>query len=251
MCRATIHFDGSCWPRNPGGTARAGWHIEFEDGRTVNGNKVIGENSTNNIAEWGALVESLYDAVANGADAVDIYGDSKLVIDILNGQWRAKKSHIKAYRDAARKVLEDLSDWSATWIPRRENEHADRLSNVGIYPPLPNKKGGSRYGDVRHSLGCSGARVRHGRHTVAASMSSPRGRSNARPVEGDPTVLGSGKRGGANRDLGGGSGMSGVGPAGNKYVHAARETLSGPESAPEKSRSNRPSEKMPAPEYCI
>lgn len=250
MSRAIIHFDGSCWP-NPGGVARGGWVIEFEDGRTINGHKTIAERSTNNVAEWGALLESLYEAAQNGADAVDVFGDSQHVILILNGEWRAKQGHIKAYKAAVYKVLSEMLDWSATWVPRKENAHADRLSTSGICSPLPATKGGSRRGNARHSLERSRARVRHGRHAMAASVSSLRLARNGRVVEGDPTVFGSQGAGGPG-DQGGSGGLSRSGRAGNKYVHAARETPDGLESAPEKGRSKLPSENMPAQlDYCI
>ena len=37
LLAAIVWFDGSCGPRNPGGTAKGGWVIETNDGRRIEG----------------------------------------------------------------------------------------------------------------------------------------------------------------------------------------------------------------------
>jgi len=131
--KATIHFDGSCEPRNPGGNARGGWTIKLQNGRSFSGSKFIASDSTNNVAEFGALRFALEHAVQVGATEFEILGDSKLVIECLNGEWMVRKHHLfKILRRIRRTLLGRL--WTARWIPRAQNAQADFLSTHTFSP---------------------------------------------------------------------------------------------------------------------
>ncbi len=51
---------------------------------------VVGTKSTNNVAEYHGLLRGLEAAVEMGADDVDFYMDSKLVVEQMNGRWKIK-----------------------------------------------------------------------------------------------------------------------------------------------------------------
>lgn len=126
---ADLFFDGSCEPVNPGGRAVGGYVIIPETGEQVKGCSVIAENSTNNIAEFGALMLGLRKALDIGIDDLRIRGDSMLVIKLITGRWKARKVHICRLLAEARGLLQSFGNWEASWIPRAQNAEADALSS--------------------------------------------------------------------------------------------------------------------------
>ncbi len=132
----TLRFDGSCNP-NPGGIPSYGWHIDGPDGlRFADGIGTCPMSDpslcTNNTAEWAGLRAGLLwlSKFRLTIDVLEIRGDSNLVINVLNGDWKSKKPHLTALRDECRMLLDmiDAGHIEATWIPREENAEADRLS---------------------------------------------------------------------------------------------------------------------------
>ena len=126
----TIYFDGLCEP-NPGGIATYGYVIS-RGGKTLEegGGAVTGEETTNNIAEYTGLVRALERAVALGltVGAVKVFGDSKLVISQVTGEWRVRDRKLAPLYLAARALVEKFERPTLSWVPREQNKEADRLS---------------------------------------------------------------------------------------------------------------------------
>jgi ribonuclease HI len=82
---------------------------------------------TGNQAEYYTLVRALADLneVAEKDSVVEIYGDSKLVISQINGDWKARNPTMKQYRDICQSRLQPYS-WEAQWWPR---EHSMQFFN--------------------------------------------------------------------------------------------------------------------------
>jgi len=124
-----IHFDGAC-DRNPGCSAFGFSHskldteVHFECG-------FIGENYTNNYAEYSALLKALlYCKFANVNNPV-IKGDSALVVNQVNGQWKVKCANLKDINTQCRKLMREV-EANLVWIPREENIRADYLSKLPL-----------------------------------------------------------------------------------------------------------------------
>lgn len=125
-----IHFDGSCEP-NPGGVATFGWTLHDPKGTLAAlGGGILRERPfTNNCAEYRALAAALIFASKEFHDIpLVIYGDSKLVVEQVNGRWKCKKPWLQAHLGRVKHLLGLFSWWELTWIPREENEEADALS---------------------------------------------------------------------------------------------------------------------------
>lgn len=131
-----LYFDGACESTNPGGRCTYGWsiidpmtrkEIAFNSGIAKEPDTPL---STNNYAEWTALLYGLLFLVEEGWQGkLDIYGDSMLVIKQVTGRWRCHKEHLRQCRDLAWYLLDKLgSNFHAQWIPRRENVYCDSLS---------------------------------------------------------------------------------------------------------------------------
>ena len=93
---------------------------------------VVGRKSTNNVAEYHGLLRGLEAAVAMGADEVEFYMDSKLVVEQINGRWKIKHPDMQKLAIEARGLLDQIGSFSLQWVPRAKNKVADALSNVAM-----------------------------------------------------------------------------------------------------------------------
>lgn len=93
--------------------------------------KYIGE-TTNNNAEYNALICGLEEAKAIGADEVMVNLDSELVVKQLNGEYRVKNAEIKPLFEEAIAGLKKFKAFKICHIDRSENKDADKLVNKAI-----------------------------------------------------------------------------------------------------------------------
>ncbi|PLT26005.1 ribonuclease HI family protein [Pseudoalteromonas sp. MelDa3] len=125
-----IFFDGACNP-NPGPT---GCGAVIFDGQ----NNVVAEVSifnghgTNNQAEYSALIYALEKAIELGIRKATVYGDSKLVINQLNGVWNCNDAALRILNKRAMKLCYELEFIELCWIKRINNSHADKLSQDAL-----------------------------------------------------------------------------------------------------------------------
>ena len=133
-----LYFDGGCGPKNPGGIATFGFHVQ-KDGKTIySAHGIMEEEKTsNNVAEYGALIMGLLYLLNNDyADQqIKVIGDSKLVISQMFRHWKIKKGLYTKYALYARDLLVHFSNIEGKLVPRRYNSHADSLTRTQK-PPL-------------------------------------------------------------------------------------------------------------------
>jgi ribonuclease HI len=118
-------FDGSAHP-NPGDCG-IGALLAGPGGERIEISRAAGYGNSSE-AEYRALVALLEAAVASGAHGLTIYGDSKVVIDDVNGHEGTAAVSLRAYRQAAFALIAQLRDVTLRWIPRHKNSEADALS---------------------------------------------------------------------------------------------------------------------------
>ena len=126
--RLTIRSDGASLG-NPG-PAAIGVVIEDESGVAVSEIwRRIGE-TTNNRAEYLALIAGLEQAAKLGADVLDLKLDSQLIVRQLNGEYRSKEL-TPLYKQTIR-LLERFKSYTIEHVPRRENRMADALAKRAL-----------------------------------------------------------------------------------------------------------------------
>ena len=89
-------------------------------------------NTTNNIAEYNALIYGLQEALAIGAKEVVVNLDSELVALQLKGEYRVKNLKLKPLFEQAVHMLDKLDKIEVKHIDRKENKEADKLANKAI-----------------------------------------------------------------------------------------------------------------------
>jgi len=129
------YFDGSS-KGNPG-LSHCSWYVEDENKKVIERGVLKAKiNRTNNVSEYMGLIELFkYLIVAPNITHIEIFGDSKLVVEQVNGNWNCKSENIKPYYTHAVKLFEYLSSkmyMTLSWVPRSENQKADNLAQKGI-----------------------------------------------------------------------------------------------------------------------
>jgi ribonuclease HI len=89
--------------------------------------------TTNNIAEYEALLLGLNSAKEMGIKGLKVFGDADLIIQQVNSTFQAKHVRLKAYRDEVWKLRDSFSIFDISYIPRAMNHLADSLACLGQY----------------------------------------------------------------------------------------------------------------------
>jgi ribonuclease HI len=137
----TIYFDGLCYPKNPGGVAAYGYLVYQDEELLWKGFGGVGQGRgmTNNVAEYEGLKAAAQWLVDEGIeDKIVIKGDSELVIKQMKGQYKVSSATSKKYVPEIKKLLGG-KDVVFAWVPREENEEADKLSRLGYESYLRQK----------------------------------------------------------------------------------------------------------------
>jgi ribonuclease HI len=93
--------------------------------------------TTNNVAEYRALIAGLEAAAPFGAQLVRVRADSKLVVEQVKGTWKVKQPHLRPLLEEARKLLAGYAEVDLQHVPRAENTEADALVNAALDAVAP------------------------------------------------------------------------------------------------------------------
>lgn len=93
--------------------------------------RYIGE-TTNNIAEYSALIHGLEESLALDADEIVISLDSELIVRQLNGEYKVKDAGLRELFDKAIGMLKRFGSFEIRHIDRAKNKEADKLVNKAI-----------------------------------------------------------------------------------------------------------------------
>jgi ribonuclease HI len=126
----TIYTDGAS--RGNPGEAGAGVIIYDQQGTIVKKIKAALGTTTNNVAEYMALIIALKEAVRLKADALQLFSDSELMVRQLKGIYRVKDRKMQALAAEAKKLLSNFIRYDIVSVPRSQNSEADKLANQAI-----------------------------------------------------------------------------------------------------------------------
>ncbi len=130
MEKVIIYTDGAADP-NPG-PAAIGVVIKDEKGTIIRSiSKRIGQ-TTNNQAEYWAVIAALEEAVKLGAKSVDLKSDSELVVRQLTGMYKVRKEELKPLFQRVKQLQNSLKSFRVTHIKRNRNKAADRLTKKAL-----------------------------------------------------------------------------------------------------------------------
>lgn len=128
--KAILYADGAA--RGNPGPAGSGAVLLDADGHVIAElTKFLGV-TTNNVAEYNALIIGLEEAQRRGIDEIDIRMDSLLVVQQMRGLWKIKHPNMKPLALRAGELLASFPKRSIAHVPREDNAIADALSNRAI-----------------------------------------------------------------------------------------------------------------------
>ncbi|HVS02661.1 MAG TPA: ribonuclease HI family protein [Thermoanaerobaculia bacterium] len=93
--------------------------------------------TTNNVAEYAALLAALGWAAREGIDTLTLYSDSELVVRQLAGQYRVKAPHLIPLFLKVLTLRRAIPRFRIEHVPREQNRRADALANRAIDERLP------------------------------------------------------------------------------------------------------------------
>jgi ribonuclease HI len=128
--RLLVETDGAA--RGNPGLAGAGVIIKDESGKTLETiGKFLGV-STNNQAEYQALIAGLEAVQRYQPESVTVRSDSEFMVKQINGQYRVRHPEIIPLYQQAIELATSFASFNIVHVPREQNPGADRVANVAI-----------------------------------------------------------------------------------------------------------------------
>jgi ribonuclease HI len=88
--------------------------------------------STNNQAEYKALIEALKKAIELKISEVEAYLDSELVVKQLNREYKVKNKDIAPLFLEVYNLSQQFKSVKFSHVRREQNKEADRLANIAM-----------------------------------------------------------------------------------------------------------------------
>jgi len=128
--KLTIFTDGGA--RGNPGPAGIGATLKNEAGELVaHVSEYIGE-STNNVAEYMAVIKAIEKAKELGATELDFYLDSLLVVEQLNGNYKVKNAGLAPLFVKIYNARQSFKKTTFAHVRRELNKEADALVNLSL-----------------------------------------------------------------------------------------------------------------------
>jgi ribonuclease HI len=127
MTSLKLAVDGAS--RGNPGVAGIGVVLYNEDGEVV---REIGEyigQTTNNIAEYKALIRGLEEALRLGAECIRVQTDSELLARQVSGIYKVRAAHLVPLYYQVRELFARFAEARIVHVRREFNAHADRLAS--------------------------------------------------------------------------------------------------------------------------
>ncbi|XP_031106342.1 uncharacterized protein LOC116010995 [Ipomoea triloba] len=121
-----MYFDGAVHR----GGAGAGVVFITPEGEVLPYSFTLTEPCSNNVAEYQALILGLEIAVDMKQLRINIYGDSKLVVNQVMDLYEVRKAELVPYNNYAKILIQWLGDVTIEHVPRKENKQADALATL-------------------------------------------------------------------------------------------------------------------------
>lgn len=125
-----VHTDGGS--RGNPGPAAAGFVIDDSKGNRLAGKAFFLGETTNNVAEYTALIKSLEAAGQMGAETLTVFCDSELVVKQFKGQYKVKSEQIRPLYEQVQTLTAQFSNCRVQHVRREKNKEADRLVNLAL-----------------------------------------------------------------------------------------------------------------------
>jgi len=125
-----LRFDGGS--RGNPGHSGAGSVIYHQGSEMWNRSMYLGDDRTNNYAEYYGLIVGLIGAKHLKIKNLRVEGDSKLIINQVTGKFKVNSALLKPLYQKVKTQLEAFDNVEFNHIYRDKNKRADELANIAM-----------------------------------------------------------------------------------------------------------------------
>lgn len=125
-----VYTDGGS--RGNPGPAAAGFILADPNGNQLQAKALFLGQTTNNVAEYTALIKALEAAKQIGAKRLTVFSDSELLVKQINGQYKVKSEQLRPLSRQAIDLTNEFEDCKVKHITRDKNKQADELVNQAL-----------------------------------------------------------------------------------------------------------------------
>lgn len=126
----TAYCDGGS--RGNPGPAGFGVYIEASNGEKVAELSEFLGRTTNNVAEYSALLAALEWALKTGHARLRVVGDSELLVKQMQGRYKVSSPDLRPLYEEAKRRVAQLEGFRIEHVLRGKNQKADRLANLAM-----------------------------------------------------------------------------------------------------------------------
>jgi len=116
---------------NPG-PAAAAFILNEPTGTQLQAKAFFIGQTTNNVAEYTAIIKAIQAAKEIGAKELTVFSDSELLVRQINGKYKVKSEQIRPLFQQAVELLSEFENYKVRFIPRQKNKEADKLVNQAL-----------------------------------------------------------------------------------------------------------------------
>jgi ribonuclease HI len=88
--------------------------------------------TTNNVAEYRALIEAIKAVIPLAPKRVIFFTDSQLLANQVNGLYRIRRPHLEPLNRQVQELLAKLPNWQVNYVERDANWKAHRLAQKAL-----------------------------------------------------------------------------------------------------------------------
>ncbi|HEX3099951.1 MAG TPA: ribonuclease HI family protein [Patescibacteria group bacterium] len=125
-----INTDGGA--RGNPGPAGIGLVIKSETGELLYSHGAYIGDTTNNVAEYSALIKALEESVNLGGTSLRIQMDSELIVKQMTGVYKIKEPTLQGLAAKALVLLKKFQGHTFVHVRREFNKEADALVNQAL-----------------------------------------------------------------------------------------------------------------------
>lgn len=125
-----LRFDGGS--RGNPGLGGCGAVIYHNNEEMWSGYLFVGDNITNNYAEYSGLILGLKQALELNIKELIVEGDSLLVINQLTNVYKCKSENLLELNETAKRLATEFTSIRFQHILRNRNKRADQLANFAV-----------------------------------------------------------------------------------------------------------------------
>jgi ribonuclease HI len=133
-----MYFDGAS-KTDEKGCPKSGVGIVFitPEGNMIPHSFTLSESCSNNVSEYTALIMGMELARDIKVHQLEVRGNSKLVINQMNGVYEVRKPDILPYHTAASELARTFAYFNIEHVPRGQNTKADADASLAASLSLP------------------------------------------------------------------------------------------------------------------